>query len=107
MVSILITVSNYFSAVRNRWEQPWDRPEPGQILCRTTGYNALIRFLKDAYLSIVEEPRIVEVAEFASIFQKVGLEDADLNKDRFLPGSSGASELYKILRIEGLGGARS
>lgn len=101
--SVLIIVSNYFEAVRLRWEQAWDQPERGQILCRTTGYNALIRFLKDAYLSLVTEPRIVEVDEFLEIFLRVNVSDEDLNSDNYLPGSSGAGLLYKHLVEQGLG----
>ena len=102
IVSILMTISHYFEAVRERWKQPWDSPESGQILCRTTGYNALIRFLKDAYLSLASEPRVIEKEEFAEIFARVSLQDRDLHKDRFLPGSSGVGGLYQILKTEGL-----
>jgi len=100
--SILITVSNYFDAVRERWPQAWSEPDEGQILCKSTGYTALIRFLKDAFVSLVDEPRVVEKAEFSEIFGRVSLTDGDFNKDRFIPGSSGASELYKTLKREGL-----
>ncbi|MEP3115816.1 DGQHR domain-containing protein [Nisaea sp.] len=96
-VSIFLIVSNYFEAARRRWPSPWDTPEEGQILCRTTGYNALIRFLKEAYLYKITKPRIVEVDEFLEIFKMVQLNESDFTRDKFLPGSSGSGELYKLL----------
>jgi DGQHR domain-containing protein len=104
MLSIMLNVSNFFEAVESRWPQAWNDPEAGQILCRTAGYNALIRFLKDVYVSIVDKPRVVEVNEFAVIFARVDLADKDLTKDRFVPGSTGSSDLYKLLKAQGLPG---
>jgi len=52
--AILLIVSNYFEAVADKWPDAWNNPQEGQILARTTGFNALIRFLKDAFLHIVE-----------------------------------------------------
>lgn len=103
IVSILIIISNFFEAVRKRWPQAWEDPEPGQILCRTTGYNAFIRFLRDAYVSVTDSPRVVRESEFLDILKRITLSDKDLSRDKFLPGSSGAGELYRILLSEGLG----
>jgi DGQHR domain-containing protein len=100
--SILLIVSNYFEAVRDTWGNAWSNPEEGQILSRTTGYNALIRFLKDAYVSVVDEPRVVEREEFAKIFSRVNIEGDALNKAEYLPGSSGSGKLYRELLAQGL-----
>ncbi len=96
--SIYLTVSNYFEAVRDRWEDAWVSDEEGAILSRTTGYNALIRFLNDAFLEIVDKPRVVEYKEFAELLGNIDIDDAQLNKQNYLPGSSGASRLYKHLK---------
>lgn len=96
-VSILLIVSNYFEAVREKWKDAWESEEQGRILSRTTGYNALIRFLKDAYLEIVDKPRVVEKREFAEIFSRIDILDEDLNSEIYLPGSSGAGLLYRQL----------
>ncbi|NPD16133.1 DGQHR domain-containing protein [Xinfangfangia sp. D13-10-4-6] len=93
-LSIYMNVSNFFEAVSDKWGDAWTSPGEGQILPRTTGYNALIRFMKDAYLSVVSEPRIVEKEEFAAILELVNIDGADLNKDNYLPGSAGAGKLY-------------
>lgn len=50
LTSIFLIVTNFFQAAHDKWPQPWDAPEQGQILVRTTGYNALICFLENAYI---------------------------------------------------------
>lgn len=101
---ILLIVSNYFDAVRDRWSVAWNSTEQGMILARTTGFNALIRFLKDAYLEIVDSPRVVEKQEFAEIFSRISIADEELNSEVYLPGSSGAGLLYRQLKSQGLRG---
>lgn len=101
--SILLIVSNFFEAVENKWPDAWSNPQEGQILCRTTGYNALIRFLKDAYLYIVkDEPRVVETLEFDEVFSKITIQESDLNKGIYVPGSTGQGDLYRHLVAESI-----
>ncbi|MFD2256511.1 DGQHR domain-containing protein [Luteolibacter algae] len=101
--SIFLIVSNYFQAVANKWPNAWSDPKEGQILSRTTGYNALIRFLKDAYVFIVDdEPRVVAVQEFDEIFDKVSIGEDELNKNVYVPGNTGQGLLYAALKSEGL-----
>ena len=96
--SIFRIVSNYFSAVRLKWGDAWSTPEQGDILPRTTGYNALIRFLKDCYVYLVDgSPRVVSVEEFSQIFDAIDIPGANFTSDEYLPGGSGASKLYKEL----------
>jgi DGQHR domain-containing protein len=103
-LSMLKIVTNYFQAVADRWEAAWLSDEEGVILSKTTGYNALIRFMKDAYLSVVEDaPRVVQKHEFAAIFDRVLIPDGSLTRDNYLPGSTGAGRLYNELVNQGLG----
>ncbi|MEO9465320.1 DGQHR domain-containing protein [Sulfitobacter pontiacus] len=95
--SILLNVSNFFEAVATKWPNAWRDPQEGQILPRTTGFNALIRFLKDAYLSLVDEPRVVETNEFLEIFERIRIQESELNKDVYVPGSTGQGKLYSEL----------
>ncbi len=98
---IFAVCSNYFAAVQARWPTAWDDNEKGFILNRTNGYNALIRFLQDAYISVAKEGEVPTMKAFKAIFDVMGLSAADFNTDNFKPGSSGASELYKRLLSEG------
>src|SRR3546814_13652909 len=97
-----MNVSNYFDAVKGRWPRAWDSNDQGQILPRTTGYNALIRFLRDAYLEIVDDkPRVVKKEEFAELFNRITIPEERFNTEVYNPGSSGASLLYRNLMTEG------
>lgn len=96
-ISVFHIMTNYFQAVQERWPSAWKDNERGLILNRTNGYVALMRLLKDIYVSITKEPRVIEVAEFSPFFSRVEMRDAEFNTDRFKPGSSGASALYREL----------
>lgn len=100
--SIFLNVSNFFDAVAGKWPDAWHEPEEGQILCRTTGFNALIRFFKDAYLSLAKEPRVVSRSEFEEVFKRVSITGDQLNKDNYVPGSTGQSRLYNDLVSQGI-----
>lgn len=102
VLSMLLNTSNYFSAVRKKWEWAWESKDQGQILGRTTGYNALIRFMRDAFVNIVDEPRVVSIEEYFEIFNRIDLNPAGFTSDVYLPGSSGAGLLYKQLVELGL-----
>jgi hypothetical protein len=68
------------------------------ILNRTTGYNALMRFLRDVFTRLSGKmPRVVELAEFSEIFDRIRIGTGELTAEQFRPGSSGASALYRRL----------
>ena len=50
-VDITIVLWNYFLAVQAKWPKAWKEPIRGNILNRTTGFGALMRFLRIAYNS--------------------------------------------------------
>ncbi len=104
LVAIFLNVSNFFEAVRDKWPGAWNNPQEGQILARTTGFNALIRFLKDVFLEVSgPQPRKVGKSEYAEVFKLIGIDEVDLTKDNYVPGSSGQGLLYRDLG-EGLKG---
>lgn len=103
---ILNNLLNYFNAIRDRWPTAWAASGTGNILNRTNGFNGFIRFLRPAYLYFTTEPRVVSISEFASIFARVSLSDADFNPARFLPGTSGSTHLFNLL-IEQSGVSKS
>lgn len=98
--NIAVVVSNYFDAVRSKWTAAWENPEPGQILCRTTGYLALSRLLGDIYVEIGGIP---SKDQFLDRIKIASLAEADINSQKFLPGSSGEGLLYRTLREQILG----
>lgn len=93
---------NYFSAVRKRWPSAWGSQERGHILSRTNGYRALIRLFKNIYLkerpSPLADSVVISAETFFKYFQKSPLNDGDFTIDRYPPGTSGETAMYKELR---------
>lgn len=94
---ILAIMINYFGAIKERWPDAWAFNGKGAILARTNGYNGAMRFLRDAYLYLTSTPTVPTKADFAAIFARSSLNDSDFTTERFPPGSSGASALYREL----------
>jgi DGQHR domain-containing protein len=88
---------NYFAAVSDRWPVAWNRGGEGLILNKTNGYNALMRFFRVAYLNFADPGQMVEKDKFQALFSRVGIDDEGFDRTKFLPGSSGATELYRML----------
>jgi DGQHR domain-containing protein len=87
---------NYFKAVEDRWPKVWtpQGDEEGLILNRTTGVIALMRFLKEIYIHLGKKDEIVSYDEFKEILDKVDIDDSELTKTNYVPGSSGQSKLF-------------
>lgn len=92
---ILAILINYFGALEERWPDAWASNGRGAILTRTNGFNASVRFLRDAYLYLTTKPEVPGKGDFLQIFKKSNLQGSDFNTENFPPGSSGASALYK------------
>jgi DGQHR domain-containing protein len=95
ILSILI---NYFLAVKERWPNSWNINSEGNILNKSTGVIALMRFLKYVIKSIGIYDKEIKLENFKSIFDRSTLKDGEFNKQIFIPGSSGQSTLLKELR---------
>ncbi len=93
-------VWNYLEAARERWPIAWNSSEPGMMLNRTNGFEGLMRFFRPAYKSTNRLGNIVEVKDFLAIFQTSNLTNDDFHIDRFKPGTSGSSLLYRTLLEE-------
>lgn len=94
---ILAILINYFGAVKEKWPEAWGNTGKGAILSRTNGFNGLVRFLRDVYLTITTQPTVISKPQFAQVFAKCSLTDDQFNPVVFAPGSSGAAELYRQL----------
>lgn len=92
------TVWHYFDAVKEKWPKAWESTGTGSILNKTTGYLGLMRFLRDAFLSISRKPKMISKEDFAAVFRHSTLKDDDFNKETFVPGTSGQAKLYHTLK---------
>lgn len=93
------TLGNYFLAVAARWPTAWKEKQPGIILNRTNGYNALMRFLPLVMFRLGLD-QVHSIDEFAVFFRAVNLKDNDFNSERFSPGSSGEGHLLQKLCLD-------
>ena len=93
-IKIAQIIYNYFYAVRERWPNAWNNVTENMILNRSTGFIALMRFFKDAYLYSLEDNPIITKEQFSNIFDSINIEESDFNKDKYVPGSTGQSQLY-------------
>jgi DGQHR domain-containing protein len=96
-VELTNLIWNYFEAVQRRWPEAWASNGTGMMLNRTNGYDGLMKFFRRAYRHFAAPGAMVGVDQFASLFSKVDLADADFNPQNFPPGSSGAAALNKLL----------
>lgn len=94
---ILRNILNYFIAISQRWPDAWFSTERGCMIARTNGYNGFMRFLRLAYLSETTAHEVVSVSTFKAIFERVALTDSDFVVTRYVPGTSGASQLFRDL----------
>ena len=103
-VNITIVLWNYFLAVQAKWPYSWDTVVRGNVLNRTTGFGALMRFLRVAYNSRERPAKIVLRDEFLEVFEKIDLADNSFTPEEYVPGSSGERVLYdRMIEQAGLG----
>jgi hypothetical protein len=97
---IALVVWNLLTAAAKKWPIAWNTEQPGFILNRTTGFAALMRVLPDLYIDMDVIGSVPSVDSFSAYFAKVSLADEELNKDVFVPGTSGETALYKAFLAE-------
>lgn len=93
---------NFFTAVRDRWPDSWsDLDRKGNVLPKTNGVKALMRFLKEIYPLVNNGDwlRVPEKTQFRNFIDRVPLQDVDFNTDVFKPGTSGEATLFKALQL--------
>jgi DGQHR domain-containing protein len=90
---------SYFQAARARWPTAWDSLERGDVLSKTNGFRALMRFLRPAYLSVVQKIGDVPKQEhFGRVFGRMDMADAAFNIETYVPGTSGEAALFKAFK---------
>ncbi|AMQ01857.1 DGQHR domain-containing protein [Pedobacter cryoconitis] len=103
-IQIAQIIFNYFYAVSMKWPDAWNSGADNNILNKSTGFSALMRFFKDAYLSFNRIGEIISKDDFIRIFASIQIPEANFTKEVYIPGSSGQGQLYRdLLSQSGLG----
>ena len=97
-LEIVDIIWNYFDAVRLKWPGAWRAMGRGQILNKTNGFRALMRFLRSAYMHLVGPGEVPTREQFGTVFARIGMADDEFNIDNFRPGTSGEVALYRALK---------
>ncbi|CAN5314736.1 hypothetical protein BH11PLA2_BH11PLA2_51950 [soil metagenome] len=90
-------VWTYFDAVAKKWYDAWNSREKGDILNRTLGFSALMRFLGPVYRGIRKKDGSIALSDAYDVFKKVRLSDSQLTTENYKPGTQGETKLYKEL----------
>lgn len=88
---------NYFYAVEQKWPKAWNSGSDANLLNKSTGFVALMRFFRDAYLSFNKIGTVISKLEFQEIFNKISIKESEFTKEVYIPGSSGQGQLYRHL----------
>lgn len=97
---ILRNIWNYFDAIRTKWKNAWegkDEDMPGNILRKSTGFVALMKFLRPVYLSFNSPDELIDQEKYSAIINRVNLDYGDFTIKRYIPGAQGQNELYRDL----------
>jgi DGQHR domain-containing protein len=87
---------NYFAAIKRRWNNAWNEQS---ILVKSTGVIAFMKFLLPIVQSLGIE-KIITEDDFFAVFEKININDEDFNKEKYIPGQSGISQLVKELKAK-------
>lgn len=94
---IFQNIYNYFEVVKNKWPYSWENNIEGNILNKSTGLIALMRFIRPIINKIGIYEDVIEIDKFKQLFDLIKLEDGSFNKDAYVPGSSGQGKLFRDL----------
>jgi len=101
---IALVLWHFFGAVRHRWPDGWGRVEQGNILNRTTGFAALMRFLRPAYNAFGKPGAVPPRSHFDELFARIRLGDHQFTPERYAPGGTGEAALAReLIAAAGLG----
>jgi hypothetical protein len=89
---------NYFEAINECWPESWSNVKAvGNILPRTNGFMALIRFMPIVYQYLTVNGFTSSAEDFYAVFKNLNLQDGSFTTDIYQPGSSGQKKLFDTL----------
>lgn len=94
---IVQIIYDFFNVVREKWPSSWNENKDDNVLNKSTGLIALMKFLRDVYIQ--SKNQNLSFSDFCrDTFRKINIPDNSFSKKTYIPGTSGQSALYKELR---------
>ena len=90
----------FFDAVKNKWSDSWEKVVSGNILNKTTGVIALMRFLPDLCAKAKSEEQLLTKEFYLNIIDEFNIEDGSFTSDEYRSGGQGQDKLYHVLSEE-------
>jgi DGQHR domain-containing protein len=87
-------VKDYFTVVRDKWPNSWNKVQGNQILNKSTGFVALMKFFGKVYPSLAQTNKVPSMSDFKIIFDKISYSDNFFTRENYPPGATGISKLY-------------
>lgn len=94
---ISMNIWNYFKVVQSKWPISWDENTEGNILNKSTGLVALMKFMRPVVNKIGKQEELISMKEYSKVFNGIPLADESFTKMEYVPGSSGQSKLFHTL----------
>jgi DGQHR domain-containing protein len=95
---IAMNIWNYFEAISIKWNTAWnDIKTKGNILPRTNGFRAFMRFLPSVYWALGGPDKLYTKNEYYSIIKNIKILDNEFTSDIYKPGTSGEKLLFDNL----------
>lgn len=95
---IMMLIFIFFEAVEHKWPSSWKGVERGNILNRTNGFRALMRFFKDLVVAKWWIDVIPTKTDVQTILDNINIPDGRFSPDVYRPGTSGEVQLYRDLK---------
>ncbi|MER8829656.1 DGQHR domain-containing protein [Mesorhizobium sp. M0938] len=96
-IKIAEAVFDYFDVIKKRWPDAWNNiRKEGPILNRTNGFRALMRTYGVLYQRQAVPGGSINRGFLEKHFRAVRIQDDQFTIDRFPPGTSGESRLYRL-----------
>lgn len=97
-IKITQLLINYFQAVQDKWNYSWNTVVNNNILNKSTGYIALIKFFRIACLNLrTSEDDVISKEKFQELFNQIDIKDGTFNNQNYIPGGKGQSMLLNEL----------
>jgi len=87
---------DFFSCVQEKWPVAWNENKDDNVLNKSTGLIALMKFLRNVYVKSLEQEQSFDTF-CRQVFKKINIPDDSFTKQTYIPGTSGQSTLYKKL----------